>query len=136
MKIYFAGSIRGGRDDKEVYEKIIQELTNYGDVLTEHVGNQRLDSSGGSKRENSIYKRDMEWLRSADYVVAEVTNPSLGVGYEIGKVEDEKPILCLYRTQSSNSLSAMIAGNDNLEVAEYESVDQARKILRRHFENK
>ena len=136
MKIYFAGSIRGGRDDKEIYEKIIQELTNYGDVLTEHVGDQRLGSSGERRRENSIYKRDMEWLRSADYVVAEVTNPSLGVGYEIGKVEDEKSILCLYRTQSDNSLSAMIPGNDNLEVAEYESVDQVRKILHRYFEDK
>jgi len=104
--------------------------------LTEHVGDQKLGSSGGSKRENSIYKCDMEWLRSADYVVAEVTNPSLGVGYEIGKVEDEKSILCLYRTQSDNSLSAMIAGNDNLEIAEYESVDQARRMLRRYFKDK
>ena len=33
-------------------------------------------------------------------IVAEVTQPSLGVGYEIGRAVDmKKPILCLYRPQ-------------------------------------
>ena len=38
MKIYFAGSIRGGRDDAEIYSQIIEFLQGYGQVLTEHVG--------------------------------------------------------------------------------------------------
>ncbi len=37
-KLYFAGSIRGGREDAALYRRIIQELGKYGDVLTEHVG--------------------------------------------------------------------------------------------------
>ena len=37
-------------------------------------------------------------------VVAEVTQPSLGVGYEIGRaVAMEKPILCLYRPSDDKS---------------------------------
>ncbi|MEM7514802.1 MAG: nucleoside 2-deoxyribosyltransferase, partial [Bacteroidota bacterium] len=46
MNIYFAGSIRGGRDDKELYLEIIQLLTEYGTVLTEHVADPSLTSWG------------------------------------------------------------------------------------------
>ena len=38
MKIYFAGSIRAGRDDQELYRRLIQSLQYFGQVLTEHVG--------------------------------------------------------------------------------------------------
>ncbi|MEZ4526596.1 MAG: hypothetical protein R2941_11810 [Desulfobacterales bacterium] len=42
MKIYFAGSIRGGRDDVEIYRKLIAFLKSFGQVLTEHVGDTGL----------------------------------------------------------------------------------------------
>ena len=84
MKIYFAGSIRGGRNDVYVYNKIINHLKNYGDVLTEHVGSDSLTSTGeNSLNDVQIHDRDIEWLKSSDIIIAEVTNPSLGVGYEI-----------------------------------------------------
>ena len=39
-------------------------------------------------------------------IVAEVTQPSLGVGYEIGRAYAmNKPILCLYRPQPEKSNS-------------------------------
>ena len=38
LKIYFAGSIRGGRDDAELYAQMIKTLQSYGTVLTEMVG--------------------------------------------------------------------------------------------------
>ena len=38
MKIYFAGSIRGGRKDAELYRKVIAALKEKHQVLTEHVG--------------------------------------------------------------------------------------------------
>jgi hypothetical protein len=42
----------------------------------------------------------MSWLKEADVIVAEVSTPSLGVGYEIGKAEDMgKRILCLYKNK-------------------------------------
>ena len=47
-------------------------------------------------------------------MVAEVTQPSLGVGYELGRAVDMgKAILCLYRPQEDKLLSAMIRGMDN-----------------------
>ncbi|MHA2252343.1 MAG: nucleoside 2-deoxyribosyltransferase [Candidatus Kariarchaeaceae archaeon] len=126
MKIYFAGSIRAGRDDVNIYTKIIMHLKQYGEVLTEHVGDSSLDIIGEEEGGDShIYERDMEWLLKADLIIAEVTQPSLGVGYEIGRAVAKKmQVLCLYRKQSGRRLSAMIAGNPNLSVFEYTELDQ------------
>ena len=127
MKIYFAGSIRGGRDDREFYHSLIQHLKQYGKVLSEHIGKETLSSSGEEVEDNyMIHKRDMEWLTSADIIIAEVSTPSLGVGYEIGRaLEIGKPILCLYRIDSPKKLSAMIAGSPELTVVRYSDIQEA-----------
>src|SRR5450830_580944 len=110
MKIYFAGSISGGRDDGELYLKIISLLQPYGEVLTEHVGNQKLSSYGETNMtDEEIYERDIGWMKKSDIIVAEVTVPSLGVGYEVAAAESmDKKILCLFRETSGRHLSSMI----------------------------
>ena len=45
---YFAGSIRGGREDVELYKIIVQHLQACGPVLTEHVASDELTERGGS----------------------------------------------------------------------------------------
>jgi len=127
MKIYFAGSIRGGRDDQEIYFGIISELISHGTVLTEHIGNKELTGQGEVTRtDTDIFTRDMEWVREADVIVAEVSTPSLGVGYELGQAEAMgKRILCLYRPAEGKRLSAMVAGNAYLQVAEYQTLSEA-----------
>ena len=46
LRIYFAGSIRGGRDDVQLYVRIIRLLLKYGTVLTEHVADPKLEAVG------------------------------------------------------------------------------------------
>lgn len=46
MKIYFCGSIRGGRDDVHIYRRIVEKLQSYGSVLTEHVSSAGLTDAG------------------------------------------------------------------------------------------
>lgn len=135
MKIYFAGSIRGGRDDKELYSRIIKLLSYYGTVLTEHIGDKTLSEMGeDGLSEEYIYKRDMRWLKESDVVVAEVTTPSLGVGYEIAKAEDlNKKILCIFRPTPDRRLSTMIAGNKQTTVTEYRSIEELEKVLANFF---
>jgi nucleoside 2-deoxyribosyltransferase len=134
MNIYFAGSIRGGRDDKDLYLAIIDLLRNYGTMLTEHVGDKTLSAQGEQTlTEEFIYERDMSWLNSSDVVVAEVTQPSLGVGYEIAKAEEHKRVLCLYREQEGRRLSAMIAGSKKLRVEKYIALDDVKKIFEDFF---
>jgi nucleoside 2-deoxyribosyltransferase len=136
MKIYFAGSIRGGRDDAALYHRIITLLSEYGEVLTEHVGSENLPPTGESNLlDRDIYARDMTWLAQADAVVAEVTTPSLGVGYEIGQAEAMgKPVLCLHRPDSKRQLSAMLAGNPTLHCKIYKSLEEIDLILKRFFD--
>ena len=132
MKIYFAGSIRGGRDDAAVYEAMIAWLRSFGEVLTEHVGDPTLSETGDDgPSDQYIHDRDMAWLSACDFVVAEVTRPSLGVGYELGWATVlGKPILCLYRTISGQPLSAMIAGSPGVQTAAYSSLDEAKTIMK------
>ncbi|HWS86968.1 MAG TPA: nucleoside 2-deoxyribosyltransferase [Pyrinomonadaceae bacterium] len=137
MKIYFAGSIRGGREDHALYLDIIGRLGAYGSVLTEHVGDSGLSSFGEDGRDNEIHDRDLAWLREADCLVAEVTTPSLGVGYEVGRaVEWGKPILCLFRKSSGRALSAMIAGSGGVKSREYENTADLDEIFREFFGEK
>lgn len=46
MKIYFCGSIRGGRDDVHIYRRLVEKLQSYGRVLTEHVSSTGLSDQG------------------------------------------------------------------------------------------
>jgi len=135
LKIYFAGSIRGGREDQARYEAILSLLRENSEVLTEHVADAGLSAKGeDGPNDRFIHDRDMTWLMEADALVAEVTTPSLGVGYEIGRaVEAGKPVLCLFREDSGRVLSAMIAGCPKVQVVRYRSVDELDDALRTSF---
>jgi nucleoside 2-deoxyribosyltransferase len=131
MTIYFAGAIRGGRGDQAIYLEIIKLLNQHGTVLTEHLGSEALGGAGEDLPDCDIHDRDLEWLRSADVLVAEVTTPSLGVGYEIGRaVEWGKRVICLYRPSAERRLSGMIAGCGGIFVRQYTDTAQLPSILK------
>lgn len=131
MKIYFSASIRGGRDDVAIYAEIVDLLKTYGTVLTEHIGDKQLSSYGQIKMTNEeIFTKDTNWIKEADIIIAEVTNPSLGVGYEIGFAEAlNKKIVTLYRPTEGKRLSAMVAGNTSLQNFEYKEVSELPAIF-------
>ena len=136
MKIYFSGSIRGGRDDVHIYQEIISYLKQFGKVLTEHIGDDSLKSTGEIKKDNkAIHDRDLELLQKSDIVVAEVTNPSLGVGYEIAKAIDyQKKIFCIYRKVGNKEISAMILGSNDLICIEYKNLESLKACLKSHLQ--
>lgn len=134
MKIYFAGAIRGGRDDAALYLELVALLQAYGTVLTEHVADEKLTSLGEAKDDRAIHDRDLAWLKEADCLVAEVTTPSLGVGFEIATaIEWGLRVLCLFRPGSGRTLSALIAGSDRLTVREYERVHRVKNVFDEFF---
>jgi len=136
MKIYFAGSIRGGREDAALYQQIIEYLKTFGEVLTEHIGDPKLTDLGDDgPTDNYIHDRDLEWLQSADVVVAEVTTVSMGVGYEIGRaVESGKKVLCLFRPDWGRNISAMIAGCADLVLVNYYDLKEAKTAIKEFLE--
>lgn len=129
-KVYFACSIRGG-GDKSSYTTIIEIIKAQAELLTEVFVADGLRPEGSPLPAADIWKRDIAWLTAADIIIAEVTNPSLGVGYEIAKAEElGKPVLALYHPSPEHKLSAMIGGNPALRVYEYREVPDVAAVIR------
>jgi len=131
MNIYFAGSIRGGRHDIEIYKQIIEHLKKYGKVLTEHVGEDNISENGEiNLTDKYIHDRDLKWIDECDVFIAEVTSPSLGVGYEVRTaIEKKRRILCIYRPKEQKRVSAMIAGAPGIKISPYNTIEDAKKII-------
>jgi len=129
-KIYFAGSIRGGRVDADLYRRIIDYMKRTDTVLTEHVGKSNLNlKEQGRKRDAQIYEQDTAWLRESDLLIGECTCPSLGVGYELAYAERlGVPCHILYN-RSKTELSAMIAGNPYFILHPYETEEEVYAVL-------
>ena len=123
MKIYFAGSIRGGRQDAELYRKVITALKEKHQVLTEHVGNLSL-STTEDKGDKAIYEQDMAWLRESGLVVAECTQVSLGVGYELAYAEAHGKEVHIFYRPKETMLSAMLSGNEYFHIHQYDSEEE------------
>jgi nucleoside 2-deoxyribosyltransferase len=129
-KIYFAGSIRGGRQDAEVYKKIIEYIQKTDIVLTEHIGNASLNVKERSRdKDQEIYDQDTGWLRESDMVIAECTNTSLGVGYELGYAESRGIPCHIFYRKSMTQLSAMLNGNPYFDIHPYEDMQEFFCVL-------
>ncbi len=77
-----------------------------------------------------IYERDVEWVRSSDFIIAEVSRPSHGVGMEIMlAIELGKPIV-MFRDRSSKGLSKMVLGATGKVLFEYDEPSQVERILK------
>ena len=124
MRVYLAGAIMGGRENLPVYQHIVARLQAAGhEVPSAHVADPAVLSRESAHSPRQVYERDVAWIETSDAMVAEVSTPSLGVGYEVGYgLQRGLPVLCLY--QRRLSISKMITGNlaPTLVVATYESL--------------
>jgi nucleoside 2-deoxyribosyltransferase len=127
MNIYFACSITGGREFERIYQDLTRALLADGHIIpTAHLAESNAVSSEAELGECAIDKRDIDWIRGCDVLIAEVSVPSHGVGYEIGFALNEgKPVLCLY--QQGKKVSKMITGNpdSNLQIKQYMNITEA-----------
>ncbi len=124
-KVYFAGSIRGGQNDTQLYHEMISYINQTDQVLTEHVGDVHRSIQEQTRDKDSlIYEQDTAWLRECDIVIAECTHPSLGVGYELAYAEKyNKPTYIFYRKEET-MLSAMLKGNSYFHIDSYINKDE------------
>ncbi|MCK4741088.1 MAG: nucleoside 2-deoxyribosyltransferase [Anaerolineales bacterium] len=113
MNIYFSCSLTGGRQDESVYITIVGHLLEIGhDVPTAHLAHPQVMDLERVVDAGEVYERDMAWIEACDAVIAEVSTPSHGVGYEIAvALKRGKPVLCCYR--DGVTVSKMITGNDS-----------------------
>lgn len=121
MKIYFTASIKGGRIEQPTYTNTVEILKKYGTIVSDHVADETLSIYGETEfTKEEIYQREMERVRESDIVIADVTTPSLGVGYIIAKAVDlQKKVICLYHGKHIDKLSAMIGGIPGIHIYTY-----------------
>lgn len=113
-----------------MYPALVKLISAHAQLLTEIFIADGLQPNGSMLPESDIFKRDIAWINEADAIIAEVTNPSLGVGYEIAYAENlNKPILTLHHIKPPNKLSAMIAGNPKIITTSYRNEEEAAQII-------
>jgi len=130
MIIYCAGPLKGDQTYHKFHEKIVEHVNALG-----HTALSELNSEFKSAfllNDHEIFNRDIKWLDRSKTVIAEVSGPSLGVGFEISYALYKKkiPVLALVKNDSDN-LSSMIMGCDSelLTIKRYSDEEDLRKII-------
>ncbi len=121
MNIYFSCSITGGRSDQPVYAALVDYLLENGhDVPTAILARPEVMDDEVVIEPAAVYERDVRWVTGCDALIAEVSTPSHGVGYEIAlALSLGKPVLCLH--EQGRKVSKMLTGNShpNFRLASY-----------------
>ncbi len=146
--VYVAGSLRHvPREWWGVYEKIGKLVESVG--LTAHVPHidtvsalnlnkaiEEWDLESSQRRD--IYRKNLEVIRDAELIIAEITNPSTGTGIEIGfALELNKKIICL--AHKNAAITSMVLGPAHLgqiDFIRYEDEEDALSKLKNLLENK
>ncbi|MCC6003385.1 MAG: nucleoside 2-deoxyribosyltransferase [Thermofilum sp.] len=133
VKVYFAAPMRGDRSALGSVKRICAALEELGcTVLTKHVAEEILDIDRGMTPEE-IFARDIKLMEEADILVAEVSYPSLGVGFEIAySLLRGKKVIALALKDRLPQVSAMIRGItwSNFRLVPYTDPGDALQKLR------
>jgi hypothetical protein len=138
-KIYFICAVAGGRDHAFVYQDIVDLIKAQGvEVLGETLANPNIESENLLNplyTPSYVWKRDTDWVHQIDGVIAEVTQPSLGVGYIIALAESlQVPVLALFYKKSYRRLSPMVQGSPHIQAFEYASHAETEKIIKQFID--
>ncbi len=136
IKIYFSGSIYGGRQKLSDYKKLMQELKKYGEILNEEVADDNVIKNEENVSDESIFENLENEMNKADIIFAELTIPSLGVGYELGYADShKKKIIGIYDKTITPKISTMIRGNKRIKIIPYEDINEIINNLENLLKN-
>jgi nucleoside 2-deoxyribosyltransferase len=135
MIIYCAGPIRGNTTYHENYSEIVRIVESLGHTALSERSSKF--SSTILLSDKQVYTRDIKWIDGSKMVIAEVSGPSLGVGFEISYALFSKkiPVLAVYH-QEAGQISSMISGctNKQLQVEKYRNIDDLTSIIKNYLD--
>ena len=112
-KAFFACSMRGGYGavSQETLSQIPDALEEIGlKLMSRHQTQKGIIAQENKETTVAIHDRDYGWLEDCEFVVAEISNPSLGVGSEISDATAlGRPVLGLYQLPE-DKISAYVRG--------------------------
>jgi len=131
MIIYCAGPIKGDTTFQKIYLEIINFVESEGHTPLAELSAKFTPTNPLTDKQ--IYTRDLKWIDGSKMMIAEISGPSLGVGFEIAYAVYQKkiPVLALVNNTVKN-VSAMITGCDSilLTVAKYRDPEDLKEIIR------
>lgn len=142
MKVYFTASLKGAENYIERYARIVKVMKDSGcRVVTSDVmvpGAREKVSQFGQEQRRAAFRRLTEILKKADLVVAEISTPSISIGYEVtSALELGKPVIVLF-TKGNGAIMLEGMSHEKLQVLEYsddslvgklkKALDEARKM--------
>ena len=130
MKIYVSGSIYGGTQKIDTYKILIEELEKYGEVLDKEIADPNTIANEVYQKDEDIFNDLEEKLIIADVLIAEVSIPSLGVGYELGFADKHnKKIIAIYDKNYTPKVTTMIRGNKRIKLIPYQRIEEITNNL-------
>ena len=136
MIVYCAGAIKGDTTYQNNYIEMIRFIESMNHTpLAELNGkfNAAIPLS-----DNQIYTRDIKWIDGSVLMIAEISGPSLGVGFEIAYAlfQKEIPVLALASSEVEK-ISAMITGcnSELLTAKRYQNIEDMQNIISDYFKN-
>jgi 2'-deoxynucleoside 5'-phosphate N-hydrolase len=119
VKVFFGCSMRGGfsslsQDELRKIPELIETLGHK--LMSKHQTSATFEKDESILTNKQIHDQDYMWLLGCDCLIAEITNPSLGVGGEISDAAAlKKPVLCIYQKEMEKKLSAYTLGKNDSE---------------------
>ena len=130
MKIYVSGSIYGGTQKIDTYKILIEELEKYGEVLNRQIADPNVIANEVYQKDEDIFADLEEKLIIADILIAEVSTPALGVGYELGFADKlNKKIIAIYDEIYTPKVTTMIRGNKRIKLIPYQRIEEITNNL-------
>ena len=138
MNIFFTASLRGKERYIDEYKKIKKILNTKNKTISSHIFDYNLDQvhEWDPEYRFNFYKNLFDQIKLADLIVAEITTPSINVGYEVCiALELKKPAIILYTGQTEpellHNIDSTLADN-RLIIIQYGKKDleiQLKKAL-------
>lgn len=142
MNVYFTASVSSGREYLTQTQTIIELLKKHGhQIISADVAQEvhkqeinRLQKDVALSAEE-IFKRERNEIDIADVIVAEVSQPSMGVGLLIGyALQKKKPVLALLYKDTENKISPLIEGHPSQNLfLEHYSEDNVKNVIKKFF---
>jgi len=133
-RIFFSIPVQGKRLDDEIYKCFVDCINKHnGSILNLNVMEPPSLEETLKYNPNEIYNDLIAKLKTAELLIAEISSPSLGVGYEIAFAQKlSVPILLLFNSKVKRTVSLMIRGinYNNLKIAEYNHFIEIDELIK------
>lgn len=133
MKVYLALPSRYPKAHESYLQKIIDFLKGNKDIKL--TADFNWINSNKDNNDKDYFEEDAQAIEDSEFVIAEISYPSSGVGFQIAyALTKKKKVLCLYRGNLNKTVSKFIKSlpEDHTKIVKYNS-ENLNQVLEDYF---